>query len=130
MTRIDDLPVFTIPRDTSLEALKTAMLAWLDDLEPARSLPTIDEHGLLRSGDRWIPLTPTEERVLRALLDRAGRLCSRALLTDAGWPRGTANDRILDTYVRRLRAKIPGFGIVIRTVRKRGFVLDLEGAVM
>ena len=130
MTRTDDMLVPTIPRDTSLEALKTAMLAWLDDLEPARSLPTVDEHGLLRSGDRWVPLTPTEERVLRALLERAGRLCSRALLTDAGWPHGTTNDRILDTYVRRVRAKISGFGIEIRTVRKRGFVLDVEGAVV
>jgi DNA-binding response OmpR family regulator len=112
MTRIDDV------------------LDRLDALEPARPLPTIDEHGLLRRGDRWIPLTPTEERVLRALLERAGRLCTRSLLTDAGWPRGTTNDRILDTYVRRLRAKISGFGIGIRTVRKRGFVLDAEGAAM
>jgi len=130
MTRIDDMTVPTIPRYPSLDALKTAMLAWLEDLEPARSIPTIDEHGLLRSGDRWVSLTPTEERVLRALLERSGQLCSRALLTDAGWTRGRTNDRILDTYVRRLRAKIAGFGIEIRTVRKRGFLLDVEGAVV
>jgi|SoiMethySBSTD1v2_1073268.scaffolds.fasta_scaffold188839_3 hypothetical protein len=92
--------------------------------------PSIDEYGLLRRGDRWVSLTPTEERVMRVLLDRAGRVCSRTLLTDAGWPRGPANERILDTYVRRLRAKVPGFGIEIRTVRRRGFLLDVNGAAV
>ena len=98
--------------------------------EQSRELASIDEHGLLRRGDRWASLTPTEARVLRVLLDRAGRVCCRALLTDAGWPRRPANERILDTYVRRLRAKIPEFGLEIRTVRKRGFLLDVDGAVM
>ena len=43
-------------------------------------------------------------------------------------PERPAFERILDTYVRRLRAKVPGFGIEIRTVRKRGFLLQFDGA--
>jgi DNA-binding response OmpR family regulator len=109
---------------TRLDELADARFA------PSRALASIDEYGLLRRGDRWVSLTPTEERVLRVLLDRAGRVCSRTLLTDAGWPRGPGNERILDTYVRRLRAKIPELGLEIRTVRKRGFLLDVDGAVM
>ena len=81
--------------------------------------------------DRPIAFDPyVENRDMRVLLERAGRVCSRALLTDAGWPRGPANERILDTYVRRLRAKIPEFGVEINTVRKRGFLLDVVGAAV
>ena len=141
MTRVDDMPAPVLARDPSLHSLRTQILDWLDELEgwPAlpeprsalpRELPTIDEYGLLRRGDRWVSLTPTEERVMRVLLERAGRVCSRALLTDAGWPRGPANERILDTYVRRLRAKVPEFGVEIRTIRKRGFLLDVAGAAV
>jgi hypothetical protein len=160
MTRLDDVAAPVLVRDPSLHSLRTQILDWLDDPEveltgdrprvlvltlddldawpgptepsvhPSRPLPTIDEHGLLRRGDRWVSLTPTEERVMRVLLDRVGRVCSRTLLTDAGWPRGPANERILDTYVRRLRAKVPEFGLQIRTVRKRGFLLDVDGAVV
>ena len=107
MTRLDDVPAPALTRDLR-----------------------IDEYGLLRRGDRWVSLTPTEERVMRVLLDRVGRVCTRTLLTDAGWPRGPANGRILDTYVRRLRAKIPEVGLQIRTVRKRGFFLDVDGATV
>jgi two-component system phosphate regulon response regulator PhoB len=141
MTRVDDMPASVLTRDPSLHSLRTQILDWLDELEgwPAvpdsrvvlrRELPTIDEYGLLRRGDRWVSLTPTEERVMRVLLERAGRVCSRELLTDVGWPHGPANERILDTYVRRLRAKIPEFGVEIRTVRKRGFLLDVVGAAV
>ena len=140
MTRLDDVPAPALARDPSLDSLRSQILDWLDQLDAwpdspesrldlPRAIPTIDEHGLLRRGDRWVSLTPTEERVMRVLLDRAGRVCSRTLLTDAGWPRGPANERILDTYVRRLRGKIPEFGLEIRTVRKRGFLL-VEGAVV
>jgi len=140
MTRLDDVPAPVLARDPSFHSLRSQILDWLDELEGwpvaaeprldvPRTLPVIDEYGLLRRGDRWVSLTPTEERVMRVLLERAGRVCTRALLTDAGWPRGPANERILDTYVRRLRTKIPEFGLAIRTVRKRGFLLDVNGAV-
>jgi hypothetical protein len=139
MTRLDDVPAPVLARDPSFHSLRSQILDWLDELESwpvaaeprldlPRPLPVIDEYGLLRRGGRWVSLTPTEERVMRVLLERAGRVCSRTLLTDAGWPRGPANERILDSYVRRLRAKIPEFGLAIRTVRKRGFLLDVDGA--
>jgi hypothetical protein len=135
MTQIDDAPA--LARDASFDALKVAILGWLEELdgltgaaeprlESLRPLPTIDEFGLLRCEGRWVSLTPTEERVMRELLDHVGRVCSRAQLVKAGWPLGLANERMLDTYVRRLRAKIPEYGLEIRTVRKRGFVLELD----
>src|SRR5262245_30473931 len=138
MTQIDDAT--TLARDASFESLKATILGWLEELdgladvaeprfEPLRPLPTLDEYGLLRCDGRWVSLTPTEERVMRELLGHVGRVCSRAQLVKAGWPLGLANERMLDTYVRRLRAKIPAFGVEIRTVRKRGFVLECVGTV-
>jgi hypothetical protein len=135
MTQIDDAPA--LARGASFDSLKATILGWLEELDglagaaeprlgPLRPLPTIDEFGLLRCEGRWVSLTPTEERVMRELLDHVGRVCSRAQLVKAGWPLGLANERMLDTYVRRLRAKIPEYGLEIRTVRKRGFVLELE----
>src|SRR4249919_2109110 len=106
MTRLDDVAAPVLVRDPSLHSLRTQILDWLDDSEveltgdrprvlvltlddldawpgptepsvhPSPPLPTIDEHGLLRRGDRWVSLTPTEERVMRVLLDRVGRVCS------------------------------------------------------
>ena len=136
MTQIDDAPA--LARDATFDSLKAAILGWLEELdgltgaaeprlESLRPLPTIDEFGLLRCEGRWVSLTPTEERVMRELLDHVGRVCSRAQLVKAGWPLGLGNERMLDTYVRRLRAKIPEYGLEIRTVRKRGFVLELDG---
>ena len=136
MTQIDDAPA--LARDASFDSLKAAILGWLEELdgltgaaeprlESLRPSPTIDEFGLLRCEGRWVSLTPTEERVMRELLDHVGRVCSRAQLVKAGWPLGLTNERMLDTYVRRLRTKIPEYGLEIRTVRKRGFVLELDG---
>ena len=51
-------------------------------LDSPRELPTIDEYGLLRLGNRWVSLTPTEERVMRVLLERAGRVCSRVVASE------------------------------------------------
>jgi len=138
MTQIDDASA--LARDASFDSLKATILGWLEELDgltgPAeprlerlQPRPTIDEFGLLRCEGRWVSLTPTEERVMRELLEHVGRVCSRTQLVKAGWPFGLANERKLDTYVRRLRAKIPEFGLEIRTVRKRGFVLELDGTV-
>ncbi|MET0276415.1 MAG: helix-turn-helix domain-containing protein, partial [Acidimicrobiia bacterium] len=43
------------------------------------------------------------------------------------WPDGVGNDRVVDTYVRRLRLRIPAVGLSIHTVRQRGYFLAIEG---
>ncbi|MEV7416179.1 response regulator transcription factor [Streptomyces sp. NPDC089919] len=62
------------------------------------------------SGDP-VGLTPTEFRLLAALLAAAGSLVSRRELRRAGWPEGAqVSDNTLDQYLSRLRRKLRAAG--------------------
>lgn len=61
----------------------------------------------IRSADVEVRLTPTEFRILAALLARPGEAVRRRELTRAGWPHGAiVNDNTLDAYIARLRRKL------------------------
>ena len=61
--------------------------------------------------DRRASLTPTEFRVLAALLARPGETVRRRELVRAGWPHGAfVRDNTLDTYIARLRRKLRSVG--------------------
>jgi DNA-binding winged helix-turn-helix (wHTH) protein len=85
----------------------------------------LDEHGVLRFGGRWVSLPPVEARLTTALLDRFGSVVSRDALTKAGWPTGTGGRNALDVHVLRLRRRLDGVGLAIRTVRARGYLLEV-----
>jgi two-component system response regulator MprA len=58
-------------------------------------------------GSTQTPLTPTEFRVLAALLSRPGEAVRRRELIRAGWPHGAfVRENTLDAYVARLRRKL------------------------
>jgi two-component system OmpR family response regulator len=58
-------------------------------------------------GERSVPLTPTEFRLLAALAARPGEAVRRHELINAAWPHGAiVHDNTLDTYVARLRRKL------------------------
>ena len=90
--------------------------------------PTLDEDGLLRFRDRWIAVPPIEASLVRELLDKFGTVVSREQLTKAGWPQVTPGRNALDVHVLRLRRRIGDLGLAIRTVRSRGYLLEIEGA--
>jgi DNA-binding response OmpR family regulator len=57
------------------------------------------------------PLTPTEFRLLAALMAASGAVVRRRDLARAGWPDGgIVADNTLDQYVARLRRKLAGAG--------------------
>ena len=61
----------------------------------------------LTAGDRTVSLTPTEFRVLAALVARPGAVVRRNELVRAAWPHGAiVHDNTLDQYVARLRRKL------------------------
>lgn len=87
-------------------------------LDPSR-------HGV-SVGDRSEPLTPTEFRVLAALIARPGAIVRRRELVAAGWPDGAiVNENTLDAYVGRLRRKLRAIEAKeqIETARGVGYVL-------
>jgi two-component system OmpR family response regulator len=82
-------------------------------------------HGV-RVGDRVEPLTPTEFRLLAALVARRGEVLRRRELVSAAWPHGAiVHANTLDSYIVRLRRKLRavGAGSEIATLRGVGYSL-------
>jgi two-component system response regulator MprA len=72
------------------------------------------------------PLTPTEFRLLGALVARPGEAVRRRELVRAAWPDGAiVHDNTLDVYIGRLRRKLTalGSGSEIATVHGVGYRL-------
>ena len=86
--------------------------------------PVLDDFGVLRVNGSWVALPPLEARLAQALLERLGAVTSRDLLVRAGWPAGAPGRNALDVHVLRLRRRLTGVGLVIRTVRSRGYLLE------
>jgi DNA-binding response OmpR family regulator len=88
--------------------------------------PRVDPTGVLRVGDRSVPLSPTETELLGELVGNYGAMTStRALtrrLTDQS-PASGAN--ALHTHIKRIRRRIGPLGLAIRTVWGRGYLLEL-----
>lgn len=94
----------------------------------AREVPQLDDDGVLRFGDGWVPLPPVEARLAAELLRRFGAVASRADLTKAGWPGGSPGRNALDVHVLRLRRRLQPVELAIRTVRARGYLLEPASA--
>lgn len=89
------------------------------------------ENRLVRGAGRDVALTEREAELLAHLIRNAGRVQTRGALFDALWaPHGGSTDNVVDVYVGYLRRKLGNFtayGLSLRTLRGRGFVLDLMG---
>ena len=93
----------------------------------------IASHQTLLDGDE-LELTPTEFRLLQALMERRGRTQSRKQLLEKAWDiDSAAADRIqtrtVDMHVRRLRSKLGGAGDWIQTIRGFGYRLKVPEGV-
>ena len=88
--------------------------------------PMIDADGVVRVGRSWAALPPVEARLMSALVDRLGAVVHRDDLAAAGWPDGLPGRNALDVHVLRLRRRIAPLGLVIRTIRARGYLLEAE----
>lgn len=86
--------------------------------------PALDDHGVLRLGDRWVSLPPVEARLTAALLNRYGAVVPRDSLARAGWPAGAPGRNALDVHMLRLRRRLAPLALAIRTVRSRGYLLE------
>jgi two-component system response regulator MprA len=81
------------------------------------------QHALTRDGTS-APLSPTEFRLIAALLGHPGDVVRRRELLRAGWPDGAiVHENTLDQYVARVRRKLLQVGAPdrIETVRGVGY---------
>lgn len=94
---------------------------------PAANELRLDPSALrVHVGDRELELTPTEFRLLAALVARSGAVVRRRDLVATAWPDGAiVHDNTLDTYLKRLRRHLRTLGAPaeIRTVRGIGYEL-------
>lgn len=86
-------------------------------------------HQVSLSGEE-VNLTPTEFRLLQALMERRGRTQSRKQLLEKAWEvEADVSDRIqtrtVDMHVRRLRSKLGEVGDWIETIRGFGYRLKV-----
>ena len=78
-------------------------------------------HGLTVDGVDT-PLTATEHKILRELVQAKGRVLSRDRLLDTVWETDfDGTSRTIDTHVRRLRGKLGRFADWVETVRGVGY---------
>ena len=81
----------------------------------------------VRRGDRDIRLGPTDFRLLEYLLEKPGRVFSRAQLLDLVWRRSAeVDERTVDVHIGRLRKRLSKGRErdPIRTVRGAGYAID------
>ncbi|MFB4315165.1 response regulator transcription factor [Actinomadura sp. 21ATH] len=84
----------------------------------------VEGHQVTRAG-RPVRVSPTELRLLRYLMENAGRVVSKAQILDRVWNYDFGGDAsIVDTYISYLRRKVDtGEPKLIHTVHGVGYVL-------
>lgn len=100
-------------------------------VQPAAVIQTNDlmldfSRQIFTRGGQPLTLSRTEQRLLRILIDNAGRTLSRALLLEQVWDGGEfVDENTLSVTIRRLRQKIesdPKNPVCLRTVYGIGYV--------
>lgn len=86
--------------------------------------PTIDDDGVLRHGDRWVALGPIEARLARELTGHVGELVPRPTLEAVAWEGKPVRTNTADRQLHRLRGHLAAVGLVLITVRGRGYILE------
>jgi two-component system, OmpR family, response regulator TctD len=71
-----------------------------------------------------LPLPPREARLLACLMRHAGEPVEKARLAEEAFQGDAMGDNAIEVYVHRLRRRLAGSQVVIRTVRGLGYLLE------
>lgn len=96
--------------------------------ERHRTMPVVDGYGRLVHGAQWVGLSPIEETLVRALLERFGEVVTYPELRSRGWPNEAPSANALRVHVFRIRRRIEPLGLEVRNVRGWGVLLDHAAA--
>ena len=89
----------------------------------------LGDEGRACLGDVTLELSPREFEVLGLLVRRAPRLLPKRVLVEVLSERNLEiNDSAAEVYISRLRRRLAGAGVAIRTVRGFGYQLALQDA--
>ena len=85
-------------------------------------VPHVDELGHLSHRGRSVFLSPIDQRLAHALIERFGEVVAERDLIEAVWPEGATN-QALRVHVSRLRQRIVPTGLQVKCVRSSGYVM-------
>jgi len=86
--------------------------------------PVVDRNHIVHFGGTSIVLSPAQAVLVSELLERPGQVVDRTHLEAMLWPDGAPGPKALDGVVFRVRRRLQGLGLVIRSTHGRGFSLD------
>lgn len=86
--------------------------------------PVLDPSHIVHYGGTSVVLSSAQATITELLLGEQGRVVSRADLEAALWPDGAPGPKALDGVVFRLRRRLAGLGLVVRSAHGRGFSID------
>jgi DNA-binding winged helix-turn-helix (wHTH) protein len=112
-------------RDGDVSARAAALEARSRWIRPG---PEVKGDGRLCFEGRWVALSHTEELIAQVLSRRFGEVVDSATLASAQGDRQLSATAVR-VHLTRLRKRIAPIGLVVQTVRGRGYVLDREGHV-
>ncbi|NNM62733.1 MAG: phosphate regulon transcriptional regulator PhoB [Steroidobacteraceae bacterium] len=98
-----------------------------EDVVEIEDLRLDDASHRVSTGEREIPLGPTEYRLLHFFMTHPERVFSRGQLLDRIWGGNTyVEERTVDVHIRRLRKALEPFGRehLVQTVRGSGYRLS------
>lgn len=82
--------------------------------------------ALAIDGGDLVHLTDRERALFRVMLDRSGQVVPRAILMRQVWGVGQADPHTLEVTVARLRRRLGDAGTGLKTVPRRGYLLDVS----
>jgi hypothetical protein len=88
--------------------------------------PYVDAHRVLHRAGATVTLTSCEAAITSLLLHRAGDVVSRAELEHEVWNGSAPSRDAVDAAIYRLRRRLAGMSLCIRSARGRGFVLYID----
>lgn len=87
-------------------------------------LPTLDEDGLLRVGERWVAIPDAQLAVVELLVSRYGRLVRKEALAAAYVGAGNSGrETSIRSLLCRVSRRVSQLGLRLHTVRGRGVML-------
>jgi len=104
--------------------LRRAAPAGAADVMEVQGLKLDDSSHRVSSGEREIPLGPTEYRLLHFFMTHPERVFSRGQLLDRVWGGNTyVEERTVDVHIRRLRKALEPYTLegLVQTVRGAGY---------
>ena len=114
--------------DARIEALQRRGQMSRGELLHYGRVSWLGDEGRAYVDGQALDLLPREFEVLGLLIRRAPRLLPKRVLVDALAERNLeVGDSAAELYVSRLRRKLAGSGITIRTMRGFGYLLTLDG---